>query len=195
MKENRTEILHDLLEKKSFTELSSNEKQFVLKSMSEFEYSQERAIIMNLAASFSNNNPKPKPLIIPTSKSTRVIPLYQAIAAVASVAAVIIFYFSLDNNEIEVITNTEYIVKHDTIQVEKVIYDTIVHHTQKTVYIEKDVFVEASNAGCQIEEPRLLDASPSIILPDLNLVEVENSGTSLKNDATAVLITDYLNPY
>jgi hypothetical protein len=79
--------------------------------------------------------------------------------------------------------------------VESVIYDTIFQNVQEKIYIQKDVLVQNSTTECYMQEPRLLESSPGIRLPDLNLVEIENSGTSLKDDATAILITDYLNSY
>jgi hypothetical protein len=195
MKEENNSRLIDLLEGKDFNELSVQERNWVLSQISEEEYSKQRLLILDLSDALKpeDDNLIPAPLVLPSKGAIRTIPLYQAAMSVAAMALLLISIFSLFGNQTEIINNTEYIVKHDTVEVEKTIYDTVFQTIEKKIYISKEVAVPAENTECYIEESRLLESNPSINLPTINLVEIENTGTSLKDDATAILITNYLN--
>ncbi|MFT4602252.1 MAG: hypothetical protein ACI857_002438 [Arenicella sp.] len=184
----------DFIEDKDFSELSINDQLWIKENFSEEEYFQQRAIIANLPAALEKDEKIiPLPLVLPAKSLGRVIPLYQALTAIAAVAALIIFYFSIFGAQTELINKTEYIVQHDTVEVEKIIRDTVFQEVEKKIYVSNEVVIPTENTSCFIQETRLLESNPGIYLPDLNLVEIENTGSSLKDDATAVLISDYLN--
>ena len=190
--------LFDLLHTKNFSDLNSNNKAFVLKLTTQKEYELEREIILTAPQIFEDEETvKPLPLIIP-AKSKGVLlthmPLYKTLLAVAATVIFMLLIFPIHKYNDLVKTRTEYIVKMDTIEIEKQIYlhDTIYQTIEKPIYIEKQIFAESNPCVKPIDEaPRLLNSSPSLQLPELTTQIMESKGKSLKDDNLSSLIVEF----
>jgi hypothetical protein len=122
------------------------------------------------------------------------MPVYQTIMAVAATVIFMLIIFPL--NKINNVTSIpEYIVKTDTIEIQKEIikYDTVYQTIEKPIYIEKEVTVE-NNSNCteSIQEaPRLLNSNTNMSLPELTENTITNKGTSLKDDNLSSLLVEF----
>jgi hypothetical protein len=190
--QNDQEKLFDLIESKDFCNLSIIEKEFVLNFLSEDDYLLQRKIILNAATIFDTNI-EAKPLIINPSSSSKIktIPLYQAILAVASVIVVFLIIWPKENTnqstKVQIAENST-----DSIR-EKIIHDTVLKYVVETKIIEKIkekkqieyISQSVFNPG---SEPKLLEVSPSFILPELSNDEISSTINSLKNDNSSRFI-------
>jgi len=189
--------LFDLLHTKNFSDLNSNDKTFVLKQTTQKEYELERQIILTAPQVFEGEETaKPLPLIIPTSKGVLLtnMPLYKTLLAVAATVIFMLLIFPIHKYNDIVKTKTEYIVKTDTIEIEKQIYlhDTIYQTIEKPIYIETQLFAESNPCVKPIDEaPRLLNSSSSLQLPELTTQIMEGNGKSLKDDNLSSLIVEF----
>jgi len=189
--------LFDLLHTKNFSDLNSNDKTFVLKQTTQKEYELERQIILTAPQVFEDEETaKPLPLIIPTSKGVLLtnMPLYKTLLVVAATVIFMLLIFPIHKYNDIVKTKTEYIVKTDTIEIEKQIYlhDTIYQTIEKPIYIEKQIFAESNPCVKPIDEaPRLLNSGSSLQLPELTTQIMEGNGKSLKDDNLSSLIVEF----
>jgi len=187
--------LQQLLEQKNFKELSASEKSKLKGLVSEDEYSFRRQIIV--ATEKEDETLVPLPLVLPTKKGGLVIPLYQALLAVAATVLVMLLlkfpYSNLEQtNESDQI---KYVSVTDTIKEIEYIYDTIYKEIEKTKVVEKKVYVPQtkieyvkvySEAG--IESREVLNAPNNYQTPDLKALINEVDGSeSLANDPTSNL--------
>lgn len=195
---NKSELkLQNLLETKNFEELSDSESEFVLTQMSKDGYVLSHSILLTTPSVFDDEIiPTPKPLVINnTTKRTGSyqLPLHQAIIAVAATVAIMLLVLPI--NKIEKITSVpEYIVKTDTVEIQKeiVMYDTFYQTVEKPIYIDREVLVENNNCVEPLqEEPRLLNSYSTNNLPELTQMSIESKGTSLKNDNVSSLIVEF----
>jgi hypothetical protein len=195
---NKNELeLQNLLETKNFDELSDSERVFVMTQMSKNDYVLSRSILLTAPTIFDDEIiPTPVPLIInKSSKATGYyqLPLYQAIMAVAATIAIMLLVLPI--NKVEQITSVpEYIVKTDTIEIEKeiIMYDTFYQTVEKPIYINRKVLVENSNCVEPIQEaPRLLNSNEGSYLTELTQTTIENKGVSLRNDNVSSLIVEF----
>lgn len=180
------ERLFELLESKNFDQLTAAEQVFVLGQLSQEAYELQRSIISK-ATENDIEIPAVAPLVLPEKQiKAIVIPLYQAIMAVASV--VILFVLIWPSNP----TTTKIVYKkskpqtitnvvHDTVFIAnsgvntvKFIYDTI-YETITQYSVEKSSF-QADN--------RLLEAQTSFQLPALTSDLFRVNGLSLKDDSS-----------
>lgn len=192
--------LQDLLHTKNYTDLTTTEQSVVLSLITQSEYEIERQVIL-AAPSIFEEEPKavPLPLIIPqTSKGVlwSTMPVYQSLLAVAVTIIFMLLIFPIHNESGSFETKTEYIVKVDTVEIEKEIYkyDTVYQTIEKPIYIQQAVYVESNSNPCinPIQEaPRLLHSNPSMNLPELTEQLTENKGTSLKDDNLSSLIVEF----
>jgi hypothetical protein len=185
-------LLVDLIENYDFFELSEEDKNFVLDQMSQEDYDFQRTIISE-AKHVWETNITPKPLEIVSKNKQRkgiVIPLYQAILAVASVIILFILIWPKDQiNNDKVLKFSE----NDTIIQTKIVHDTFVKYIPKINYIEKNVTqtkIEyiTINEDKSLDEPRLLDVAQSLNLPPITKELIQNQGNSLKEDQSSKLI-------
>lgn len=190
------EKLFDLIEQKDFVDLTLTEKEFVLQHISEKEYSSQRMVVKMAPAAFDEETVViPFPLKTNPKKSESLlmqsIPLYQVLL----VAAAIILLFLLVPLNATPTESAEpnYIVKHDTIQVEKLVHDTVFTVEEKYIPVEKIVYVNAATVvNYPKPEPRLLESVAGFNLPELEKENIINRGNSLSQESTAILIKDDL---
>lgn len=133
--------LHHFLEQKNFDELSVAEKNRVVILITVEEYKIRRQII--ISSREKDENLIPLPLVLPTKKSGIVIPLYQAMLAVAA-AVLVMFFLQFPYSNIDGMNNTKeikYVSVTDTIKEIEYVYDTIYKEIEKTKVVEKKVYV------------------------------------------------------
>jgi hypothetical protein len=179
--------LFDLIESTNFSDLSITDRLFVESRMTEDDYNLQRRI-MNDSSDLFSSNAEPIPLIIPSNKSVKTIPLYQALVAIA---AVFIFFFCIWPNQEKQIENT-YATHQKTVIKKEYVHDTLVKYITKIQTIEKKVFDTITNVvtiskNIQ-EEPKLLEASNTLSLLPLNKEMIATRGTSLKQDKSSRFI-------
>jgi hypothetical protein len=178
---NEESRLFDLIESTKFSDLSIKDRLFVESQMTEEEYSLQRRIMYDSSELFSNNI-EPIPLVIPTNKKVRTIPLYQALLAIA---AVFVFFFCIWPTETTVIP--EPMASNQKTVIEKeYIHDTLVRYITKIQTVEKVVFDTVNTFVTEIrhpqQEPRLLEVPNSLSLPELNKELIATKGESLKEE-------------
>jgi hypothetical protein len=185
------ERLFALLESKNFNQLSSTEQAFVLGQLSQEAYDLQRSILVE-ATENELEIPAVAPLVLPEKKKKAiVIPLYQAILAVASV--VILFVLIWPSNPTttkivyqkskpQIITN----LVHDTVFIAnsgvntvKFVYDTI--YKTITQYSEERSSFQAEN--------RLLEAQTSFQLPALTSDLFRVNSLSMKDDSSLNMLS------
>ena len=118
--------LFDLIESTNFSDLSITERSFVEAQMTEEDYNLQRRIITDSSNLFSNNV-EPIPLLIPSNKKVRTIPLYQALLAIA---AVFIFFFCIWPTQQKQIENT-YATHQKKVIKKEYVHDTLVKYITK----------------------------------------------------------------
>lgn len=188
------EKLFDLIDQKNFEQLTDSEKNFVLSFMSQSEYENRRSIISQSKSAFADDViPLAAPLAIqPTishAKYKRTINLYRAMLAAA--ALIILFLLvvpTITNNP--TIKNDEVIVQHDTVTIEKEIFDTVVIEKTVPQIVKEKIYVQAPTyETCSPEELRLLETGP--VRPvSIDAVLTENNGKSITKDETIFLVKD-----
>jgi len=152
------EYIYELLEKVAFDDLTPDDQALVRAQIGEENYRLQYRLLQE-TKSIPSQTHHIKPLVLPTS-STRTIPLYQAVLAVAAVIAFFIVIWPTSKTSIRTIykegptqfsTNTI----HDTIVQkevrEKVVYKTINNNlTETTTEIPAPVFVQQELASEKI---------------------------------------------
>lgn len=185
------ERLFELLESKNFDQLTASEQVFVLEQISQEAYELQRSILVE-ASENELEIPAVTPLVLPEKqKKAIVIPLYQAILAVASV--VILFVLIWPSNPTttkivyqkskpQTITSVVYdtvFVANSGIETVKYIYDTI-YETITQYSVEKSSF-QGDN--------RLLEAQASFQLPALTSDLFRVNSLSLKDDSSLNMLS------
>ena len=176
------ERLFELLESKNFDQLTTAEQVFVLGQLSQEAYEFQRSILVE-ASKNELEIPAVAPLVLPEKqKKAIVIPLYQAIMAVASV--VILFVLIWPSNP----TTTKIVYKKSKPQtVTKFVHDTVfianpgiatVKYVYDTIYenIVESVPIASQN--------RLLEAQVSFQLPALTSDLFRVNSLSMKDDSS-----------
>ena len=178
---NEQEHILDLIEQKSMKDLSSAEMDLCLKYYSFTEL--EMVFRMKAAEKELVHPHEPNPLTLNDHKKKAVvIPLYQAVLAIAGCIAICWFVFKETTPEIKYITKE--IVHTDTLVQEKTNYDTITLTIEKRIFVpvfQKEI-AEITTIPERIHVPR---KPIRIDLGDLNL---ENTGSSFDDDITSVLV-------
>jgi hypothetical protein len=176
------ERLFELLESKNFDQLTAAEQAFVLGQLSQEAYEFQRSILME-ASENELEIPAVAPLILPEKqKKAIVIPMYQAILAIASV--VILFVLIWPSNP----TTTKIVYKKSKPQtITNVVHDTVfianpgiatVKYVYDTIY---ESIVESVPIATQ---NRLLEAQASFQLPALTADLFRVNSLSLKDDSS-----------
>jgi hypothetical protein len=167
------EKLVDLLEQKSFDELTNEERVFVLKHLSEEEYRMQHTVFCQLPH-LEIPPLTVQPLVIEKEKKALVVPLWQVLAGAACL--IIAFVLAYPKNESVEVANSKPVKKEiDTLYVQRV--DTVYLSSEKgknkvvyrtdtvhiTEYRTKEVYVNS---------------------PENNVVSspVTKPGTTLKED-------------
>jgi hypothetical protein len=184
--------LFELIENYDFQELTAKDKLFVLEHMLQEEYDFQRRLITE-ASTLAFTAISPNPLNIHANVSQRkgiVIPLYQAILAVASV--IVFFIFMWPKEDLET-TNKVQFSENDTIIQTKIIHDTFVKYFPKIIYVDRNIpqtkieYVTIYQDKIQ-DEPRFLEVAQSLNLPPITKESVQNQGNSLKEDQSSRLV-------
>jgi hypothetical protein len=143
----------------------------------------------------------PLPLIIPAKEAkVMVMPVYQAMLAVA--ATIVVMWFLKFPFEQEVVSATEteiqYVAKIDTVYSEKFLYDTIYKIIEKPTVVEKKVYetrtvVKYVESPSQIAATKVLNAPQVDMVPDLELISAQvDGGSSMSADNTLNLVPDMM---
>lgn len=187
--EEQHERLFDLIESKSFEELSNEEKSFVLNHLTEAEYKLQRKVV-SATADLEYNSEEPLALQIPEKNTPflkRTIPLYKALIGAACLVLLFVvgnrksyslnWHFSEHPLEIS-LTNGASSVQtiHDTIikEIQLIPASKIIHDT---ITIVRNVL--------QQPEKRMLEAGNTIVYPELTEKLLETKSSSYKEDQTA----------
>ena len=181
------ERIQALIETKKFEALTAKEREFVLKHLSQEEYSLQHAILVESSELYDDH--EPRPLILPQESKGIVIPMYQAVAGIA--AAIILSFFLFRGGEIKGETNeSTLLATTDTVYVDKVVHDTVVEY--QTKYVDRVVVktVEKSDGtATPVNSCGISISAP--VLPSLNSMDLENRGTTAANDETLTLVDDF----
>ncbi|WP_343634976.1 hypothetical protein [Fluviicola sp.] len=187
--EEQHERLFDLIESKSFEELTQEERAFVLEHLTEAAYTLQRNVIA-ATAELEYSDEEPRALALPKTKKhflNRSVPLYQVLIGAACL--VLLFLagnqksYSLNwrfpENPLEIsLTNGASSGKiiHDTIVREIPVFRTASTIIRDTVTIVQQVLRQP--------EKRLLEVSNSLVYPELSERLLENKGSSYSEDQT-----------
>ena len=153
------EYIYELLEKSAFEDLTAEDQALVRARIGEDNYRLQYRLLQ-ATQELPTQKHTTKPLLLPTS-STRTIPLYQAVLAVAAVVTFFLIIWPKSNTSIRTIykegpTQVSTNTIHDTIfqQVvhEKVVYKTINNNnlTETTTEIPAPVFAPQELASEKI---------------------------------------------
>ena len=180
----KEEQLYDLMESKSFDELSSNERRFVLSQTTKEEYIAVFSAMGN--AQSLNDGITSKPLVLPYKRVAIVIPLYQTIAAIS--AAVLISFFVFRSNEVIINeVNVPSIAVVDTVFIDNYRYDTVVE--REIQFVDRIIYQKAQE---QSVERKKIHSNSYMSVPEINAEDIATVGQSLKNDETFVLVKDLI---
>ena len=181
--------LQELLETKSFEQLSTEEKEFVLKLLTKDAYELRRQVLVVSADVYEEG--EPLPLVLPVANKGVVIPLYQAVAGIA--AAILLSFFLFRGETIYKEINEGVLVAEvDTVFVDKNIYntDTVVEYRRE--YVDRIIERTVSSPVATVKEknvPVFVGGAPQI--PTLSSMDLGTKGTPAANDETLSLVGDY----
>ncbi|WP_294670612.1 hypothetical protein [uncultured Fluviicola sp.] len=187
--EEQHERLFDLIESKSFEELTNEEKSFVLNHLTQAEYNLQRTVIAAVPA-LEYPDHEPLALEIPKAKKhflNRSVPLYQVLIG----AACLIVLFMVGNQksfslnwrfseyplEISVTGASSGKIIHDTIVKEIPVFRTASTIIHDTVTVVEQIL--------QQPEKRMLEVKNTLVYPELNEKLLETKSTPFKDDQTA----------
>ena len=179
--------LMELVEAKTFAELTEVERLLVLKYLTQEEFDLQHRLVNETKFLIEDLDPKPLQLDQKNSGIFVLIPLYQAVIGVA--ASVIISFLLFQPEPLDISNNGNMkLAKTDTVYVEKQLYDTVVidKFVDRVVTIKskKNDFKNASASNKQditIAEP---------IVPSLNKLDLQNKGLALRHDETYSLVQE-----
>ncbi len=177
----------ELVETKTFAELTEVERLLVLKYLTQEEFDLQHRLVNETKFLINDLDPKPLQLDQKNSGIFVLIPLYQAVIGVA--ASVIISFLLFQPEPLDISNNGNMkLAKTDTVYVEKQLYDTVVidKFVDRVVTIKskKNDFKNASASNKQditIAEP---------IVPSLNKLDLQNKGLALMHDETYSLVQE-----
>jgi len=190
--EEQHERLFDLIESKSFEELTSEERTFVLNHLTEAEYTLQRTVISATAA-LEYSSDEPRAFSIPEKKKSilnRTIPLYQALIGAACLA---LLFFVVGNKksyslnwrfsehplEISLANGT-------SASPVKIIHDTIVREIP-IISASKVIHDTITVVQTILQQPekRMLEVGKTASYPELTEKLLESKSPSYKDDQTA----------
>lgn len=176
----------ELVETKTFSELSGDERILVLKHFTKAEFDLQHRLIKE--TNYLIEELDPIPLIFSEKKSGIVIPLYQAIIGVAAALIISFLLFQPKESSLSNNNNVELAIT-DTVYIEKQLYDTVIkyEYVDRVITIETEKIVSA-NAPVLSNKQGITIAEP-LLLP-LNKLNLQNKGLSLMNDETFSLVNE-----
>ena len=187
--EEHHERLFDLIESKSFEELTDEEKSFVMNHLTEADYRLQRNVIAG-ASALDYADHEPLALELPKAKKhflNRSVPLYQVLIG----AACLILLFMVGNQknfslnwrfseyplEISVTGASSGKIIHDTIVKEIPVFRTASTIIHDTITVVERIL--------QQPEKRMLEVSNTMVYPELSEKLLETKSTPFKDDQTA----------
>lgn len=187
--EEQHERLFDLIESKSFEELTKDERAFVLEHLTEGEYTLQRKVIAATAA-LEYGDEEPLALTLPKTKKqfwNRPVPLYQVLIG----AACLVILFLVGNQKSYTLNwrfseNPLEISLTNGVSSGKIIHDTIVKEIpvfRAASTIIRDTVTIVQQVLKQPEK-RMLEVSNPVIYPELSERLLENKGSSYNEDQT-----------
>lgn len=183
--------LFDLIESRSFEELSPEEKRFVLEHLSEAEYQLQR-MVLSATSALEYSDEDPLPLVLKPEKRlffSRTIPLYQALIGAA---CLLVVFFAIQPGKPRAL-NLNFAANPLTVSIAgsptpiQVIHDTITKEIpvlRSGSEVIRDTVVLVQYVLKQPEN-RMLEAGNTLVLPPLNEQLLESKSLSLRNDQTA----------
>lgn len=190
--EEQHERLFDLIESKSFEELTSEERTFVLNHLTEAEYRLQRTVISATAA-LEYNSEEPRTLQIREKKKpilNRTIPLYQALIG----AACLVFLFFAVGNKKSYSLNWRFsehpfeisLSNGESASTVQIIHDTIVREIP-IVSASKIIHDTITVVQTILQQPenRMLEVGKTAMYPELTEKLLESKSASYKEDQTA----------
>lgn len=174
----------ELVETKTFNELSDDERILVLKHFTQEEFDLQHRLLYETKSLTEELDPKP--LILSERKSGIVIPLYQAIIGVAATLIISFLLFQVKQSPISEIKNVELAIA-DTVYIEKQVHDTVIKYVNRVVTVETEKIV-SKNTPASSNEQGITIAQP-FMLP-LNKLNLQNKGLALVNDETFSLVSE-----
>ncbi len=185
--------LFDLLETYSFAALTEEDRLFVLSNMTEEEFRVQQKVLV-AADQLVYPQAVPLPLALPAKKSGGLmtpIPLYKSLISAAA-AAMFIFFFWPKEQEGEKIVYLDKYSPADTIYKTKIVHDTVFKEKGGTLLAVNQknpdtIYLYQENPSTAVA-PRMLNATQSIPLPELNQALLKNRGKSLKEDNHSSLL-------
>lgn len=179
------ERLFDLLERSDFEDLNDEERSFVLSHCTEQEYCFQRAIFTQ-ASDLETPELEPKPLLLPVlSKPVKTIPLYQALLAIAAI--IILFICCIPWLRDGQMKQTPLVADSDSTRT-IVVHDTVLQVQTEIKYVDRITVKRVYESNDQLDatyrddEPKLLNAPQTLLLPELNKDLLSNRGKSWKDD-------------
>jgi len=178
--------LLELVETKSFTELSDAERAFVLEQMTQAEFELQRHLINETREMVEDLEPKPLQLAERKLGLLIPIPLYQAVIGVAATLILSLLFIQSGQSPVSEHKNLELAIA-DTVFIEKQIVDTVV----KYEYIDRVVQIETEKSASAITQSSPIKHDIAIakpVVPPLNELNLHNKGVSLVDDKTFSLV-------
>lgn len=179
----------ELVETKTFSELSDDERILVLNHFTQQEFDLQHLLIHETKSLTEELHPKP--LVLNEKKSGLVIPLYQAIIGVAASLIISFLLFQAKQSPISESKNVELAIA-DTVYIEKQVLDTVI----KYEYVDRIVFVDAENKVSENapKTPKTpnqqgITIAQPFVAP-LDELKLQNKGLTLVNDETYSLVSE-----
>lgn len=189
--------LQKLLEQKDYCDLTNSEEELVIELISKNEYQLRRQLITESKKDASILIPAP--LIIEKSSNRIVIPLYQAMIAIAATILVMLFIKfpyseilpELESQEIRYVSVT------DTIKEIEYVYDTIYKEVEKTKVVKEKVYVPKNQYVKVYETPhyesnKVLNAPSNFQKPNLQSIIDEVDGSETLAEETNKSISNFV---
>lgn len=187
--EEQHERLFDLIESKSFEELTNEEKSFVLNHMTEADYRLQRNVIAAVPA-LEYPDQEPLALEFPKAKKhflNRSVPLYQVLIGAACLVLLFVvgnqksfslnWRFSEYPLEISLNGASSGKIIHDTVVKEIPVFRTASTIIRDTVTIVERIL--------QQPEKRMLEVTNTMVYPELSEKLLETKSTPYREDQTA----------
>lgn len=175
----------ELIESKRFDELSDEQLMFVLANGGETQFKLEQLALQNVKELYVI--PEPRSLNLSEKKGI-IIPLYQAILAVA--AAVVLSFFAFRMNDTIVVNTPMSMASADTVYIEKERIDTVLQTETKIVTHYVIVPSDCPTAKVQSTHSSLSN-SQAPFNPDLNNLSLANKGRPASMDKTLGLVENW----
>lgn len=176
----------ELVETKTFSELSDEERILVLNHFTQQEFDLQHLLIHETKS--LTDELHAKPLVLNEKKSGLVIPLYQAIIGVAASLIISFLLFQAKQSPISESKNVELAIA-DTVYIEKQVLDTVI----KYEYVDRIVFVDAENKVSENAPKTPNQQGITIAQPfvaPLDELKLQNKGLTLVNDETYSLVSE-----